>query len=50
MTVEGVVATCNCEDENSYNIITGELLEGEGQYSMKPYRIERRGNTIEVYN
>ncbi len=50
MTVEGVTATCNCEDGNSYNIITGELLEGEGQYAMKPYRIERRGNMIEVYN
>ena len=50
MTVEGVVATCNCEDGNSYNIITGELLEGDGEYAMKPYRIERRGNTIEVYN
>lgn len=50
MSVEGVVATCNCEDGNSYNIITGELLEGEGEYAMKPYRIERRGNMIEVYN
>lgn len=50
MTVEGVTATCNCEDANSYNIITGELLEGEGEYAMKPYRIERRGNMIEVYN
>ena len=50
MTVEGIIATCNCEDGNSYNIITGELMEGEGKYAMKPYRIERRGNTIEVYN
>jgi|TARA_R110002020_G_scaffold193717_1_gene394244 hypothetical protein len=50
MTVEGIIATCNCEDANSYNIITGELMEGEGEYSMKPYRIERRSNTIEVYN
>ena len=50
MTVEGVVATCNCEDANAYNIITGELLEGDGEYSMKPYRLERRGNNIEVYN
>ena len=50
MTVNGIIATCNCEDANSYNILSGELVEGEGQYSMKPYRIERRGNVIEVYN
>ncbi|TDN95564.1 hypothetical protein DET49_101163 [Salegentibacter sp. 24] len=50
MEVEGIIAHCNCEDANSYNIITGELMEGEGQYAMKPYRIEARGNIIEVYN
>jgi hypothetical protein len=50
MIVEGITATCTCEDANSYNIITGELLEGEGKYTMKPYRVEKRGNTIEVFN
>ena len=49
MTVEGVIASCNCDD-NKYNVITGELSEGEGQYTMKPYRIQRSGNVIEVWN
>ncbi|MCG9971202.1 Rieske (2Fe-2S) protein [Christiangramia crocea] len=49
MTVNGVIASCGC-DNNKYNVITGELTEGEGQYTMKPYRIQRSGNTIEVWN
>lgn len=50
MVVEGLEASCNCDDGNKYNIVTGELIEGEGSYHMKPYRVERRGNLIEVYN
>ncbi|WP_300439667.1 hypothetical protein [Christiangramia sp.] len=49
MTVNGVIATCGCED-NQYNVITGEIVEGEGRYTMKPYRVERFGNRIEVFN
>ncbi|HEY9184850.1 MAG TPA: hypothetical protein VIM94_05980 [Salegentibacter sp.] len=50
MQVTGITAKCQCEDGNEYNIVTGELTAGEGQYTLKPYRIERRGNVIEVYN
>ena len=50
MVVEGITAKCPCEDGNEYNIVTGEMTKGTGQYSMKPYRIERRGTFIEVYN
>lgn len=50
LTVEGIIATCNCEDANSYNILTGELTAGTGQYSLKPYRIRKSGNVLEVYN
>ncbi len=49
MTVDGVIASCGCDD-NKYNIITGELSEGEGQYTMKPYRVRRSGNILEVFN
>jgi len=49
MTVNGVIATCDCE-ENQYNVITGELLEGDGQYAMKPYRVERSGRFLIVSN
>ncbi len=50
LTVQGIIATCSCGEGNSYNIITGELSSGTGQFSLKPYRIRRSGNTIEVYN
>ncbi len=49
MTVNGVIASCGCDD-NKYNVITGELSEGEGQYTMKPYRVQRSGNVLEVFN
>ena len=49
MKVNGVIASCDCDD-NTYNVITGQVSEGEGVYSMKPYRVERSGNTLQVYN
>ncbi|MDR5591597.1 hypothetical protein [Christiangramia sp. SM2212] len=49
MTVNGVIATCACEG-NQYNVITGEIVEGDGPYTMKPYRVRKSGNTIEIYN
>ena len=49
MEVDGIIAKCNCDD-NEYNIVTGELSAGDGQYTLKPYRIERRGNIIEIFN
>ncbi|MDN3595601.1 Rieske (2Fe-2S) protein [Zunongwangia endophytica] len=49
MTLNGIEATCSCEG-NVYNIITGEQVEGEDDYAMKPYRVEKRGNTITISN
>ncbi len=49
MTLNGVIANCNCDD-NSYNVITGQLSEGEGEYGMKPYRVERSGNVLQIFN
>ncbi|MGY5849098.1 hypothetical protein [Salegentibacter sp. F14] len=50
MQVTGITAKCQCEDGNEYNIVTGELTAGKGEFTLKPYRIERIGNVIEVYN
>ena len=50
LTVQGIIATCSCGDGNSYNILTGELSSDTGQYSLKPYRVRKSGNIIEVYN
>mgnify|MGYP003147723483 CR=1 FL=1 len=49
MSVSGVIATCACEN-NKYNIATGQQTEGAGQYTMKPYRIEKIGNILEISN
>ena len=50
MSVSGIIATCNCNDGNSYNILTGEITQGTGQYSLKPYRVRKSGNVLEVFN
>lgn len=49
-TVDGIIATCNCEDGNSYNIVTGQPISGNGQYGLKAYRIEKQGNTLIITN
>lgn len=49
MTVNGVIASCSC-DSNEYNVITGQITEGDSQYTLKPYRVQRSGNVLEVYN
>lgn len=50
LTVRGIIASCSCEDGNSYNILTGEISTGTGQYSLKPYRVRKSGNVLEVFN
>ena len=50
LQVEGTEAVSGCEDENVYSIITGQQLSGEGQYGLKPYRVVRVGNALEVSN
>lgn len=50
LSVNGIIASCNCNDGNSYNILTGELSAGTGQYSLKPYRVRKSGNILEIYN
>lgn len=50
LSVRGVLASCNCEDGNTYNVITGEITEGQAPYTLKPYRVRKSGNVLEVYN
>ena len=51
LTVEGVVATCNCNDGNSYEILNGIGQTGTtGKYALKRYFVEASGNIIRVYN
>ena len=51
LTVDGVIATCSCDDENAYDILTGQPNGSTtGQYGLKPYFVEVSGNIIRVYN
>ncbi|MCF4100425.1 hypothetical protein L1I30_01985 [Gillisia sp. M10.2A] len=50
LSVNGIIVSCNCNDGNKYNLLTGELTEGSGEYSLKPYRVRKTGNILEVYN
>ena len=50
LEVDGIQASCGCEDGNVYSIITGQLVEGQGEYTLKPYRVERSGNVLQISN
>ncbi len=50
LTVNGTAAACTCGDGNVYNIITGEQTAGTGEYMLQPYRVEKRGNVIQISN
>lgn len=47
---DGIEVSCNCNDGNTYTIITGQQVAGEGEYSLKPYRVVRMGNVLEISN
>ncbi len=49
-TVEGITSTCECDDGNSYNIVTGQQTSGEGQFGLRRYNIRRDGNTLFITN
>jgi hypothetical protein len=48
--VKGTEGTCSCDDGNKYTIVTGQQISGEGHYSLKPYRVVRQGDFLEVSN
>ena len=51
LTLDGVTATCDCEDGNSYNVINGYPETGTtGGYTLKPYYVTVSGTVIRVYN
>ena len=51
MIVEGIIASCPCEDGNSYDIITGQFTpQTNDKYPMVQYRAERNGDIVNVFN
>ncbi|WP_038532296.1 hypothetical protein [Formosa agariphila] len=51
LDVNGLIASCRCDDGNSYNIINGLPETGTtGGYTLQPYRVEVSGSIVRVYN
>jgi len=50
MEVEGVIATCPCDDGNSYIITSGQHETDQSHYPMLQFRAERSGDTVHVFN
>ncbi|MAP53648.1 hypothetical protein [Altibacter sp.] len=50
MTLEGIIATCQCADDNSYDIVTGQHQSNENLYPMQQYLAQRSGNNILISN
>ncbi|MGM5469357.1 hypothetical protein ACS386_03690 [Flavobacteriaceae bacterium LMO-SS05] len=51
LNVEGIIATCDCNDGNSYDILNGIKREGTtGNYSLIRYKVEVIGSIIRVFN
>ena len=51
LSVSGIVASCDCDDDNSYLIANGLPETGTtGQYTLVPYQVEVVGTVIRVFN
>jgi nitrite reductase/ring-hydroxylating ferredoxin subunit len=45
MVINGVNAKCPCDDIE-YSLFNGVGMDGQGQYTMKPYRVDILGNNL----
>lgn len=51
MTIEGIEASCPCEnDDNVYDIVTGQHKTNQNAYPMQQYFIQRSGDILQVSN
>lgn len=51
LSVNGIVATCGCDDGNSYEVLNGSPQSGTtGQYTLVRYNVEVNGSIIRVFN
>ncbi|AJR02664.1 hypothetical protein [Siansivirga zeaxanthinifaciens] len=51
LTVEGIIASCSCDDGNSYDLLNGIGREGTtGTYPLIRYRVEVSGSIIRIFN
>ncbi|WP_343767262.1 hypothetical protein [Gangjinia marincola] len=50
LSIDGIVATCGCEDENAYNIVTGGP-QTDLQYPLLRYRVlDNEDGTLRITN
>ncbi len=51
MTLSGITLSCACDDdENEYELLTGQQTQGATGNCLKAYRIEQSGTILRVYN
>ena len=50
MTLQGVVASCQCSDNNSYDLVTGQHQTETQAYPRLPYRAQRNGDVLVITN
>ena len=51
MEIDGILATCSCEDDdNVYDLVTGQHQTRPDTFPMQAYRAERIGNSIRISN
>ena len=50
LTVNGLEATCQCNDATKYSIYTGQITNGSGDYGLLSYRVEQSGDMLRVSN
>ncbi|MDE0966708.1 MAG: hypothetical protein OR998_01260 [Flavobacteriaceae bacterium] len=50
MTITGLESKCNCPDENSYSLITGQSLGIALECGLKAYRVEINGSNLFISN
>lgn len=46
----GLIATSSCDDQNAYNLVTGEPETPGLRCSLKFYRVEKNGNNLLIFN
>lgn len=50
MSISGIELTCECEDGNSYELLTGQQTQGVTGNCLRAYRVEQNGSIVHVYN
>lgn len=50
LNVNGIRAESNCGNDNAYEIINGQQLEGEGGFPLLRYQIRKEGNILVISN